>query len=283
MKLKLTKAAFSCLMAVAAFAMTSCDDSDSPKGGGATVKFPSFAEEWSSQAYTRMKMAQVITNVANPQISTDAPQGYRFYLMSTQEVDEEGLNIYWVMADMPEITQTTTSNEYEHLTVKVRVTGSKNTQGQLVDVDSTFPLYLTRFYCPVVDASQLAKDWYLTNRLRTVFDAFGEMVGSTQSTGLLHKESFYDLENTPLVFSSTLNGSNATITYNNTSSELVGWISNAYGQQAADYLNKGLWNTGAYPSPAVYYITPNELKCMAVEYDSNGEVKTVYRYTLQAN
>ena len=240
-------------------------------------------EYWSSQLYLGAKLMEIHTNVTDYQFSCQTPEGYQLELVKQPEKDSEGLVVYYLEMDMAEMTESSSSGQEATLSIPIVFTGTTLDSGETVATQFTKTVKLVRYFRPVVESGAMAKNWVLVKDEKTVFSdwiTFNEVGNPVYNAG---ETISYDASDSPLSIKvSTDSYGKSALTYFNSSDSLPGWLQTSTGVKLPVTFSDGLWTTGADPEPAVCYVGESEIYCMSIEYNENGDMIAVHRYTLQA-
>ena len=271
-------------LSIFAILSTACskDDDSEPTTSTTsyTLNYYSATADWPSQFYMGAKLSEVHTDIADLQLNCDSPEGYRLYMIDADQKDANGLKIYYIMADMDQVMQTTTTNEAVDMSVDCSLTGSKNTKNEAVKASSNMSVTWKRFYCPDPSSEALAKNWILSQEWITPYSSWVSFDSSGKAIFNYYSANSWTTENSPLTIKSSYdeNSDRYDIQYFNTSTSLFGWLQTSDGHSLESKLDAGLWNTDANPEPAVFFIDDDQLKCMAIEYDEAGLMVGLHRY-----
>lgn len=267
-------------------AIVSCSKDDDEPNSDATSGIANIMaaanDEWSSQFYLGAKLFEIHSDVPNYQLICSAPEGYQVELVKMDQTDSRGLYVYYVEVDMDAIQATTSTNQCDTIKIPFTLKGSVTKNKTRYDVSAKPTLTIIRYLCPEVSDSTLVKDWTLIHDNSIVFSDWI----SFNPEGDMAKYDFgpdttFQTDNSPLHIFAEQNaeGDSSYLFYTNTSANLPGWLQSTDDVHLPLSLSEGLWKTGANPEPAVYYVSDTLIRCMSIEYNEDGDMVAVHRYT----
>ena len=225
------------------------------------------ASDWSSQEYRGVKLAQYHASESKPNFTVNSPEGYNARFEDTYQTDEKGRKIYDLLVDMPEITQTTTTNDPSSLKIDFEV---KYKDGSLKS-GVTF----LRYKQPIVTASQLNKDWYLYKDSKLLGSDWVSFKNDEAQAISWNIKEYPKVQDSPVTIEYTGN----VLTYYSQNTDLPGWPFAPGGQQIPSKIDGGLWKTGSNSEVAILYVTEGTIFCMEPDYDRYGNISDVHYYT----